>query len=106
MKAMTALFVLSLAASSLYAAEESKKSPSPAQQAQQDKMKVCNADAGEKQLKGDERKQFMSNCLSTKAAPVTQQEKMKICNTDAGQKQLKGDERKQFMSTCLKADKK
>jgi hypothetical protein len=106
MKVIAALFALSLAANSLYATEEVKKAPSPAQQAQQDKMKACNADAGEKQLKGDERKKFMSDCLSTKAAPVTQQEKMKICNTDAGEKQLKGDERKQFMSGCLKAEKK
>ncbi len=31
--------------------------------AQQEKMKACNKDAGEKALKGDERKQFMSTCL-------------------------------------------
>ena len=32
-------------------------------QAQQDKMKACNAEAGSKALKGDERKKFMSDCL-------------------------------------------
>jgi len=32
--------------------------------AQQNKMKICNKDAGEKGLKGDERKKFMSTCLS------------------------------------------
>ena len=26
-------------------------------------MKACNGEAGSKQLKGDERKQFMSECL-------------------------------------------
>ncbi len=31
--------------------------------AQQDKMKSCNADAKAKELKGDERKKFMSACL-------------------------------------------
>ena len=31
---------------------------------QQEKMKTCNADAGKKKLKGDERKKFMSECLS------------------------------------------
>jgi len=31
---------------------------------QQNKMKACNKEAGEKSLKGDERKQFMSDCLS------------------------------------------
>jgi len=30
---------------------------------QQDKMKSCNKEAGEKALKGDERKKFMSDCL-------------------------------------------
>ncbi|EPL05460.1 phosphate starvation-inducible protein PsiF [Pseudomonas sp. TH05] len=71
-----------------------------AQQAQQDKMKSCNADATTKALKGDERKAFMSTCL--KAAKPTQQDKMKTCNADATTKALKGDERKTFMSTCLK----
>ncbi|EXI89493.1 MAG: Phosphate starvation-inducible protein PsiF precursor [Candidatus Accumulibacter sp. BA-94] len=35
----------------------------PAPATQQDKMKSCNAEAGSKQLKGDERKKFMSECL-------------------------------------------
>ena len=35
---------------------------------QQEKMKTCNADAGAKHLKGDERKTFMSTCL--KASPA------------------------------------
>lgn len=30
---------------------------------QQNKMKYCNAKAAEKQLKGDERRAFMSSCL-------------------------------------------
>jgi hypothetical protein len=57
-------------------------------------------------LKGDERKQFMSNCLSGKseanpAAGSSQQEKMKACNAEAGKQNLKGEERKKFMSSCL-----
>ena len=76
---------------------------------QQEKMKTCNADAKTKALKGDERKSFMSECLSAKAdAPAadgatTQQNKMKTCNADAKTKALKGDERKKFMSECLSA---
>ncbi len=70
--------------------------------AQQNKMKECNASAGEK--KGDERKAFMKECLSAKPAKTTQQEKMKSCNKEAGENALKGDERKKFMSDCLKAD--
>ena len=34
-----------------------------AQQTQQEKMKSCNAEAGQKKLRGDERKKFMSDCL-------------------------------------------
>jgi len=83
----------------------------PQQEKQQEKMKTCNADATTKALKGDERKKFMSECLSDKAAAAPtsdekkvtpQQEKMKSCNADATAKALKGDERKKFMSTCLK----
>lgn len=32
--------------------------------AQQEKMKVYNKDAADKKLKGDERKKFISSCLS------------------------------------------
>lgn len=62
---------------------------------QQNKMTMCNKDAADK--KGDERKAFMKDCLTTKKA--TQQDKMKTCNTDATGK--KGDERKTFMKECL-----
>ena len=74
---------------------------------QQNKMKACNEEANAKGLgegKGDERKAFMKECLSAKAAKggrTAQQEKMKACNKEAGEKSLKGDERKKFMSTCL-----
>ena len=55
------VFVLSTGVA--LAAGPEKKAPSPAQAAQQQKMKSCNADAGKKALKGDERKKFMSQCL-------------------------------------------
>jgi hypothetical protein len=93
------LAALSLVAGtySFVLAAEDKMTP------QQEKMKACNAQAGDK--KGDERKAFMSNCLKA-GAPMTQQEKMKKCNADASAKALKGDERKSFMSECLKGEKK
>ncbi|MGH6611470.1 MAG: PsiF family protein [Burkholderiaceae bacterium] len=68
---------------------------------QQSKMATCNKDAGAKNLKGDERKKFMSECLS--AAKMSQQDKMKTCNKQAGEKKLAGDARKKFMSECLSA---
>lgn len=68
-----------------------------AQTAQQNKMTVCNKEAGDK--KGEERKAFMKACLSAKKE-TPQQAKMKACNADA--KDMKGDARKKFMSECLK----
>ena len=95
-----------------------KKEPT----AQQSKMGTCNKEAGEKALKGDERKKFMSDCLKAKApepakdatakesaapkeaaAPEAKLTPMATCNKAAGEKTLKGDERKKFMSSCLKA---
>jgi len=69
--------------------------------AQQNKMATCNKEAGDR--KGDERRQFMSECLKARPAAVTQQDRMKACNAQA--KDLKGDERRKFMSGCLKKDK-
>lgn len=47
------------------AADTTAKAPSR----QESKMATCNKSAGEKMLKGDERKKFMSQCLSTKKSP-------------------------------------
>ena len=74
--------------------------------AQQNKMKTCNADADAKGFsgegKGEQRKAFMKECLSAKAAAgATQQNKMTTCNKDAKAKNLAGDERKKFMKECL-----
>lgn len=78
---------------------------------QQNKMKACNEQANAKGFgegKGDERKEFMKDCLSAKSekgggGKGSQQNKMKTCNKEAGDKKLKGEERKQFMSDCLSA---
>jgi hypothetical protein len=43
--------------------DKEKRQPTAAQTAQQAKMKTCNAEAGKKGLKGDERRAFMSACL-------------------------------------------
>ncbi|MCM2328367.1 MAG: PsiF family protein [Lysobacter sp.] len=53
------------------AAENAPKAPTPpakagiapADESQQDRMRRCNATAKEKELKGDERRAFMSSCL-------------------------------------------
>ena len=63
MRAMIALVALSFVTCGALAADKEKKAPSPAQLAQQERMKSCNAEAGTKALKGPERKKFMSECL-------------------------------------------
>jgi len=95
------ILIAALLAAPLCALAADEKSMTP----QQSKMGACNKDASAKELKGDARKQFMSECLSAgkKQAKLTQQEKMKGCNKQAGDKALKGDDRKKFMSDCLKA---
>jgi hypothetical protein len=98
MNKLLSLLVLGLSLSLGVAHADDKKEPT----AQQNRMSQCNKEAGDKA--GDERKQFMSECLkgkpaaaSTKSTP--QQERMKQCNAEA--KGKTGDERKQFMSQCL-----
>src|SRR5258708_36877192 len=83
--------------SSAPAADDRKLTP------QREKMKACNAEAGDK--KGDERKAFMSNCLSAgaPAAPMTQQDGVKNSHADASSKVLKGDERRGFRRECENA---
>src|SRR5271167_3181977 len=58
------LTLVMLAALAVPALAQDTKQPSAAQAAQQQKMKDCNAQATAKNLKGDERKTFMSSCLS------------------------------------------
>jgi len=97
MKKFIPLLALGMSLSLGVAHAEEKKEPT----GQQSKMTVCNKEAGA--MKGEERKKFMSECLSGKhanAKQLAQQERMKTCNAEA--KDKKGEERKKFMSECLK----
>jgi len=80
-------------------AQDKAKAPAEpkAPNTQQERMKHCNEKATGKT--GDDRKKFMSACLSGEEPKMSQQDKMKHCNAKAGP--MKGDERKQFMSSCL-----
>ena len=63
------LFAASLAPTAIASEQQNKMkeclSAKPANKGstQQEKMKSCNKEAGEKALKGDDRKKFMSGCL-------------------------------------------
>lgn len=61
--ALTVIALLALAAPA--AAHE--RQPSPAQQAQQERMRACNAEARARNLSGEERQRFMSPCLRGQA---------------------------------------
>jgi hypothetical protein len=67
-----------------------------AENAQQERMKSCNAKAADK--KGDARKAFMKDCLS--GEKKESDNRMASCNTKS--KGMKADERKKFMSDCMK----
>jgi len=77
-----------------------------ANNAQQQKMTMCNAQAKAKSLGGSARSQFMKRCLGAGGEHAhsmnSQQMKMKSCNADANAKALKGAARRSFMSRCLK----
>jgi hypothetical protein len=71
----------------VHAADEAKSN---------NKMAACNKESAGKT--GDDRKAFMSSCLSAK--PVAKPEsKMSTCNKASAGKT--GDDRKAFMSSCL-----
>jgi hypothetical protein len=68
--------------------------------AQQEKMKACNAKAEGKT--GDDRKKFMSSCLSAK--PAKAESKMSMCNKQTAG--LSGDARSKAQSECMKGPAK
>ncbi len=102
-RAVSAAAVMSIASIAMplvaHAAEDGRTK-------QQELMASCNKMAAQKEVKGDDRKKFMSACLKGEVpiapARTPQQERMANCNQEAGTKALKGDDRKKFMSDCLK----
>lgn len=97
-KLMTLVAACMLAAAlPVYAADVE---PSAAQKAQQDKMKTCNVKAEGKT--GDDRKKFMSSCLSAK--PAKAESKMSMCNKQTAG--MSGDARSKAQSECMKGPTK
>lgn len=107
---LAVLSCMLMVAAPLALAQDKGKAPTEAQKKQQARMSACNKQAGDKNLKGDERKKFMGSCLKgqpEKAASApsakqkAQQDRMGDCNKQANLKNMKGEDRKRFMSTCL-----
>jgi hypothetical protein len=81
----------SLACSGAYAAENT----------QQNKMKMCQTQAGEKKLEGQARQDYVNNCLKAKPAKETSKNKMAECN--AKTKGMSKEEADKTRSECMKA---
>ena len=72
---------------------------------QQDKVKACNSAADSKGLKGDDRKNFLQDCLSKagnqKLDDMSQKDKMNVCKNLADKKNLTGNDRRSFIKDCM-----
>lgn len=68
---------------------------------QQDKMKACNAEAKEKDKKGDERKAFMKECLAAKPAGSAESPASPACEKSAADKKLHGAAAKSHVKKCM-----
>jgi len=99
-KLLTAVAAAALLCAAPAFAADTKAADTKTTNSQQDKMTVCNKQAGDK--KGDERKAFMKTCLSNEPAkPMTQSEKMSMCNKKTAG--MAKDERSKAQSECMKA---
>jgi hypothetical protein len=72
---------------------------------QQDKVKTCNNTADSKGLKGDDRKNFMQDCVSKggnqQLNDMSQKDKMNVCKSLADKKNLAGNDRRSFIKDCM-----
>ena len=106
---LAVLWCMLVVVAPLALAQDKGKAPTEAQKKQQERMSACNKQAGDKKLKGDERKKFMNTCLKgqekaasgASAKQKAQQDRMGECNKQASLKNMKGEDRKRFMSSCL-----
>jgi len=92
MKTMLVLAAATLlACGGAYAAENS----------QQNKMKTCQAQAGEKKLEGQARQDYVNNCLKAKPEK-TASSKSKLAECNAKTKGLKKEEADKVRAECMK----
>jgi hypothetical protein len=99
-KILLVVILLSLAMSLGFPASAAAQGAS-----QQDKMKACNTLADNKGLKGDDRKNFMQDCLSKPGNQplndMSQKDKLNVCKNLADRKNLKGEDRRSFLKDCM-----
>src|SRR5204863_7987968 len=73
----------------------------------QKRLRGCNTQATEKQLKGAERSHFMTACLNgSEVRKLTAHQQMnQKCTRQADERKLEGAARRGFMSDCVKPDR-
>ena len=84
---------------SAYAADTKTDAKTDAMNPQQNKMKACQAEAGDKKLEGKARQDYVNNCL--KAKPAKAKSKMAECN--AKTKGMSKADADKMRSECMKA---
>ncbi len=78
----------------------------PSQASQQDKVNACKNLADKKGLTGDDRKNFMQDCINKtadvqKPSDMSTKDKMNSCKSLADKKNLTGADRKSFLKDCM-----
>jgi len=84
---------------SAYAAGTKTDAKTDAMNPQQNKMKACQAEAGDKKLEGKARQDYVNDCL--KAKPAKAKSKMAECN--AKTKGMSKADADKMRSECMKA---
>ena len=98
MKKLLGLALLTVfTCASAYAADDAKTTNS-----QQNKMKTCQAQAGEKKLEGQARQDYVNNCLKAKPAKTTDS-KSKMAECNAKTKGMSKADADKARSECMKA---
>jgi hypothetical protein len=107
MKRLLVLGVLSLFACVAYAADtkdtKTSAADTPKTNPQQEKMKACQAQAGDKKLEGKARQDYVNNCLKAKPEATAEKPKSKMAMCNEKTKGMSKADADKARSECMKA---
>ena len=81
-------------------ATDAKAADTKTTNSQQNKMSMCQSQAGDKKLEGKARQDYVNNCLKAKPAPEKSQNKMAMCNEKT--KGMTKEQADKTRSECMK----
>ena len=81
-------------------ATDTKAADTKTTNSQQNKMSMCQSQAGDKKLEGKARQDYVNNCLKAKPAPEKTQSKMAMCNEKT--KGMTKEQADKTRSECMK----